>query len=287
MKRFLLVVVAVASVILTRSQDARAEFHAVRVVAFDAGEGGSAGFDQPAAALGEPARFTGVGAFPGVVSAFNPPFMPSEVVSIGEGGSLTLRLSHYLLPGRDGHDLGVFTNVGFIDNDFPNGVASDPLSASAGTFGADAAVLEVSPNGVDWTTVGETLFDLPTVGYRDVTNPFAGEPGSEPTDFNKPFTGSLDNFAGLAYADMLDLLDGSGGGKWLDLAGTDLAFIGWIRFSVPDDGNAATSLKFDLDAVSVNTLAAGPAVPEPSSMVIASIVAIGALVFCVGQRRPA
>ena len=57
-----------------------------------------------------------------------------------------------------------------------------------------------------------------------------------PSDFQKPFTGNLSSFNGLRYfdaanPDMLDLLAGSGGGKWLDISGTGLAQVGFIRFS--------------------------------------------------------
>ena len=60
------------------------------VVSYDAGSGGADGYTDPTAALGEPTRFTGEGVWPSVVSQFNPPFMPSELVSIGIGGELVL-----------------------------------------------------------------------------------------------------------------------------------------------------------------------------------------------------
>lgn len=268
---------------------ANAATHAAKVVALQSGDGAAPGFGDPSAALGEPSRFTGVGAFPGVVSAFNPPYMPGELVSIGEGGFVTLQLSNFLLTDAAQLDLGVFTNVGFIDNDFPNGRASDPLSAEAGTFGADAATLEVSADGVTWVPVGETLFDLPTVGYSDVTNPFAGEAGTVPSDFGKPYAGTLADLAGLNYAnpagaDILETLDGSGGGTWLNLSDAGLDQIGWLRFSVADDGDAETHNKFELDGVSLNNASVGPAVPEPSTLALASLLAL--LTWSRQRQRP-
>src|SRR5262245_19793021 len=72
--------------------------YAAAVVSYNAGATPAAGFITPAASLGSPERLTGEGSFPGVVSPFNPPFLASEIVSVGEGGQITLRLSHYVLP---------------------------------------------------------------------------------------------------------------------------------------------------------------------------------------------
>ena len=69
--------------------------------------------------------------FLGVVSPFNPPFGQNEIVSVGEGGHIMLRLSHYAIPQAAGPEIGVFENVGLIDINYPNGQAGSP----AGTFG--------------------------------------------------------------------------------------------------------------------------------------------------------
>ncbi|MDZ4781120.1 MAG: PEP-CTERM sorting domain-containing protein [Planctomycetia bacterium] len=279
--------IVLLTVMLATRSEVRAASFAAQVNEFVVGQGAAAGFDNPATALGSPARFTGVGVFPGVVSAFNPPYLASEVVSIGEGGVLELQLANFILPSALGRDLGVFVNVGLIDNDYPNGVASNPLSATAGTFSADAVLLEVSANGHDWVSLGSQLFDVPTIGYSDVVSPFADTPGSAPSDFGLPFDGALADLAGLTYfdavaPDILDLFAGSGGGTWLDLESTGLERIGWVRFSVLDDGNPSTSPKFDLDAVSVANSAVGPAVPEPSAIALALI---GLTAFAAANRR--
>lgn len=258
---------------LGSNAQARGASYAAQVSNYVAGDGAAAGFDIPAAALGEPTRLTGVGVFPGVVSSFNPPYLTSEIVSIGEGGALELQLANYLLPSAAGAELGVFTNVGLIDADYPNGVAANPLSATEGSFGADSATLEVSADGTSWVSLGERLFDVPAIGYSDVTNPFAETAGSSPSDFGKPFEGALADLGGLSYfdangADILDAFAGSGGGNWLDLSATGLDKIGWLRFSLPDDGNPATQFKFELDAVSIAHDAVGPAVPEPNTAAI-------------------
>jgi len=155
------------------------------------------------------------------------------------------------------------------DNSFPSGQAGSP----PGTFGVDSAQVEVSENGLTWESLGIITFDVPTNGYTDLANPFSSTPGSSPADFQQPFTGSLSDFGGLPYfdasnPDILDLLAGSGGGTWLDISGTSLSQVGYLRFSVADDGDGLTSLNFELDAVSIASDALGAAVPEPSSMVL-------------------
>ncbi|MEX2168997.1 MAG: hypothetical protein WD851_06785 [Pirellulales bacterium] len=253
--------------------------HAVSVDSYDAGATPAAGFTTAPAALGEPTRFTGVGAFPGAVTLFNPPYLNSEIVSIGEGGQLTLRLSHYVLPQAAGPHLGVFTNAGFIETDFPSGRAGDPV----GTFGVDSAVVEVSENGLEWESLGLRTFDIPTNGYTDLTSPFSDTPGDAPTDFWKPFGGTLSQFNGTRYAsDMLRLLAGSGGGTWLDLSNTGLAQVGYVRFSVLDDGDDNTGLNFELDGVSISRVAMGTAVPEPGTLAWG---AVGLWLAAVGWRR--
>lgn len=235
--------------------------HAASVVSYDAGmTPAPGGFTVAAAALGEPTRFTGVGAFPGAVTMFNPPYLTSEIVSIGEGGQLTLRLWNFAKPQTAALHLGVFTNAGFIETDFPSGLAGDPV----GTFGVDSAVVEVSEDGALWQSLGEITFDIPTNGYTDLASPFSDVPGGVESDFSKPFAGTLSDFNGMRYApEMLSLLDGSAGGTWLDLSSVGVAQVGYVRFSVLDDGNARTSLNFELDGVAISSTAMGTRVPEP------------------------
>jgi hypothetical protein len=252
---------------------AQAQF-AAGVVSYDPGAKSASGLTNASAALGEPERFTGEGGFPGVVSPFNPPFLGSEIVSVGEGGHITLRLSHYAVPQAVGPEIGVFENVGLIDTDFPNGQAGMP----AGTFGPiDSAIVDVSTDGATWVSLGSVAFDVPTNGYTDLTDPFSSVAGSVPSDFQQPFTGSLASFDGLPYhdagaPDMLGLLAGSGGGTWLDISATGLTQVGFIRFSLADDFDANTRLNFELDAVSIAHAAVGALlVPEPAPIILGGL----------------
>ena len=265
------------SIAISISFEASAQ-HAVQVTSYDSGTTPAIDFESglplnlKSSALGEPSRFTDDPFFPGVVSPFNAPYKRGQLLSVGESGYVTLRLSNYALAQPGGREIGVFAHAGLIDVAFPTGQASDPAAA----FSVDTAFVEVSADGSTWFAIGDVTFDIPTNGYNDVSDPFAPSRGSLPSDFQKPFVGSLSSFDGLAHSpDVLNLLDGSGGGNWLDIP-AGLSQVGFIRFSVADDGNPNFNTNFELDAVSVAHAASGaPTIPEPSSLLLLGIVLLG------------
>lgn len=234
---------------------------AVEVMGFDPGSTATFGFDDPETSLGEPERFTGeMLGFPSVVSPFSPAFGSDELVSIGEGGHLTVRFARPIVDDpthRFGVDLIIFGNGGFIDDSFPDGVVGDP----AELFGLDRARLELSVDGSDWVDAGEfTEGFAPAMGYQD-GGAFDSVPGTIPTDFTRAIDPTLDaqDFAGLGLAQVRDLYDGSGGGTGIDVAGLPGADTGFVfaRISVPDDGDSATFLNAEVEALAV--------VPAPGS----------------------
>ena len=230
-----------------------AAFFADLVVSYVPGAGVTA-LNHPSAAIGSPYSITGEEiAFPNVLSPMNPAFEPGQVVQIGNGGHITLRLGHFALL-TSGPEIGVINNVGLIDMNFPSGTATNPAAA----FGDDTARVEVSEDGLVWVDLGAMLFNLPANFYINA-GPFDTMPPTSPllANFGKPFTGSLSTFDGLNYSAILAALDGSGGGTWLDLSGTGLNQIGYIRFSL--DENATTT--FELDAVVIANNAVGPMLP--------------------------
>lgn len=244
--------------------------YASSVVSYTAGTTPVAGYTSPTVALGEPERMTGEGfGIPGVVSMFNPPFGTDELVSIGEGGQITLEFNTPILDSPAnlfGADFILFTNAGFADTNYPNGQIDNP----PGFFGVDDALVEVSADGSNWFTVSTNLADglFPTQGFLD-GGPFDVAAGSVPTNFQKPVDPSLTvaDFAGLTYADALALYDGSGGGTPVDIASTGLSSVNFVRISVLDDSNALTSLNFELDAIS--------GVPEPMTLGLLSLGLLG------------
>src|SRR2546428_9427797 len=113
MKKVRLSVLALASLFATFN--ATAQF-ADTVTGYNPGTGFSPGYTNATAALGEPSRVT-PGTYGGPVTPFNPPYLPSQLVSIGTGGSLTVKFDkpvHDHPRNRFGIDFIIFGNPGFI-----------------------------------------------------------------------------------------------------------------------------------------------------------------------------
>jgi len=267
-------VLGAAALLLAASQGLAAA--ADQVVAFDPGT--ETVRANSAAALGTPDGITGENSgFGGnVLSPFSPAFESDEIVRMrGQGAGITLRLSNFAID-VPGPDIGVIANVGLIDTAFPNGQAGDPVS----TFAAPRqAMVEVSENGADFVSLGTVVFENPADYFVDVTNPYQSTPGSVPADFGKPFTGSLSDFSGLNYGEMKTLLDGSIGGTWLDIGGSGLSRVGYVRFTTV----AANGYDFVLDSVLVADDATGGAVPEPGSITL--LLAGGGCIVAARRRH--
>src|SRR5210317_750639 len=85
--------------------------------------GAASALTNPYAAPGSPAPVVGEGTGSGAIySPFNPHYEAAEVVQIGEGGDLTLRLRSRVATAPGVPEIGLFTNVGLIDGDYPNGL---------------------------------------------------------------------------------------------------------------------------------------------------------------------
>ncbi len=236
-------------------------------------------YTNPSGAVGLPVGDTGYGA----LTPFNPAFSTSHLLGIGAGGSATIRLSGPILINSTAK-LGVFENTGIVDVD-PESAFDGFFNFTAGgrgivgnpprTFGGGIASVSVSSDGVNFVPVTALPieFNIPSTAYTDNDiNLGLGTIGTQPTDYFKPFTGTLSDFANLRYndpdsnPDMLTLLDGSAGGTWLDLSSIPLGTVSYVRFDVPDNGRLL------IDAVT--------AIPEPAALSMGL-----AFTFIVRRRR--
>src|SRR6185503_399049 len=122
-------------------------------------------------------------------------------------------------------------------------------------------------------------FDLtmPSNAFLDTTLMLSGgvraSGGTMPADPYLPFTGSLNDFAGLTYPQMLALFKGSFGGAWVDFASSGLEQVQYVRFDVP------VGKRLVLDAVT--GVSAGGTVPEPASLGL-----LGVAAALLSFRRP-
>ena len=230
------------------------------VMDYDAGSGYVGGYTNPEAAIG--ALPTDTGEFMGMVfyvTPFNGPYSPDDIVSVGRGGYLTLALENYAL-ATDGFEIGIFSYQQFNQDGWPDGGTNDPVALFRAS---QKAVIEVSANGTEWVALngGDVITcDIPASAFSDIA-------GTVAADFGSPFTGLLSDFDGQeTVQDVLNVYGGSAGGTWVDISGTGLDYVGFIRFLVPE--GALNS--FELEGVSVATGALGDlvVVPEPCTVAL-------------------
>jgi hypothetical protein len=258
------VLVASVSLTMCASLAAASDPFATQMLGYAQGTNPVAGFTTPTAALGEPARMSGTLAFPSAVTPFSPPYLSTQIVSIGEGGSLTLGFDHPVTndPSNPfGLDLLIFGNTFYHDPTF--------TGTAAGVVSAGGGIVEVSDDLNTWITVSGAAADslFPTLGYADLTNPYAESPGSVLSDFTRPVNPAF-NAIGMNFAQIVAAYDGAGGGSGVDLGPTGLNSIRYIRITNP----VGSGVTVEIDGVSD--------VPSPAA---AAVLVGGALVS--GRRR--
>ncbi|MCU0770478.1 MAG: hypothetical protein MUE94_01740 [Verrucomicrobia bacterium] len=211
MKTSLIVALALAGAV---SVSQAADF-AEGVVDYHPGTHPAPGYTNAVAALGEPTRINPWG---DAVTPFNPPYSTGDIVSLGEGGSLTIEFHTPVLnhPCNEyGLDFIIYGNSGFIvTNDF-NWETFEWIGApttDGSLFGANFGTtrVAVSKDGVHFYTLDPARAPtvdqlLPTDPEGDVHTP--PPPGLAPEDF-----------AGLTDLEVAGLYSGSAGGAGYDLA---------------------------------------------------------------------
>jgi hypothetical protein len=255
--------------------DVAAAVFATEVISYTPGTG-PVDFRNAISATGSPDGLTGESfpLFANVLSPFSPAYESDEIVIVGDGGQLTLRLGAPVHVGS-GREIGVISNVGVMDvsgwPDPPASTATNP----AEFFGGGVGEVLVSQDGSSFVSLGQVNFNMPANYYTDV-GAYSNTRGTEAADFGVPFIASPCDFDGKTYEQMKTLLNGSGGGTWIDLSPSGLSEVNYIRFVVADDGVASTYLA--IDAVVASHLA----VPEPAAMGV--MVLVGAMLL---RRRRA
>ena len=248
MKRIIIILLGFAA--LPGASETRATQFAAEVVSYKSGVGFAtdwstgAGYTNKDAIVGPPARET-PGKWGGPITPFSPPYLLGQILSIGEGGEVTLKFGK---PIRDesinpfGLDFLVFGGAGFTitNGDFGGGGITD------GTlFGQDDGEtrVSVSADGDAWF-----VLDPKRAPAFDAYHPTDGS-----GDFGLPVNPALDkgDFAAGGLAKFTELYDGSGGGTGYDLgwavdaAGKPVALaqVRFVRLEV-------LSGKAEIDAVS-------------------------------------
>jgi len=214
MLKIQLFALALASSLL--SLTARAQY-AEAVVSYIPGAGFSPGFTNPAAALGEPSRIT-PGTFGGAVDPFDPPYRASQLVSIGAGGSLTVKFGRPVINhprNRFGIDFIIFGNSGFIITN-----ALDPNTFDwIGTPATDGSLFgnNVGASRVSVSRDGAVFYELNSTVALPVD---ALLPTDGSGDFHVPADPNLTqaDFAGLTLAGIRALYYGSAGGAGYDIS---------------------------------------------------------------------
>lgn len=215
------------------------------------------------------------------VTPFTPAYDSAAVTVVRPGGHITLHFAQTVSDAA-GRDIGVFgiTGLAAAGDSSGNSVFAAPGPA---TFSESAAIVSVSQTGAPGSFVAlnagnPIAFNIPANAFLDTALTYDSQfgyvsgaaGGSLPANPFKPFNGSLSDFSGLSYSQMLTLLNGSAGGTWLDLAGTGLPSINYIRFDVP----STAQYQFFLDAVT--------AVPEPASL---GLFTLGSLLLLRRRSR--
>lgn len=243
-----------------------------QVVSYQAGTNLVAGYDNAQVAIGEPSKFTPDATWgDSDVTMFSGAWKTDQVVSIGAGGHLTVKFDQAVEDdplNPYGIDLLIFGNTGFSDSAWPDGIVG-------GIFN-EPAVIQVSQDNNTWYTISDVFADdlWPTQGYTDTSGPYNAD-GTVPSDFLMPMNPSitLDSVIGLNYAQMLSLYNGSAGGTGVDISGTGLAWIQYVKIY---------QLETDDWSTEIDALADVAAVPEPISL---AVLLLGLPALAAPKRR--
>lgn len=211
-------------------------------------------FNDANAALGRPTLQTsGDGWFIPVdenvpVVPLYQPFRAFEIVTIGNGGQLTVRFNHPVADDKNnayGIDFIIYGNASAIigvEQEWTNGNPEE--SIVGGSVSAEPGIVAVSQDGQNWYyfSSGPYADDFaPTASYAwdDVNDVWAEE--LDPTRPVDPTLAPSD-FAGKTVAQMIAAYDGSAGGTGFDIGVLGLEWIQYVRIEDDPDSNVTTEI---------------------------------------------
>jgi hypothetical protein len=231
------------------------------------GSGADPSYNDPTAALGAPSQVT-PGLYGGPVDPFDPPYLSSQIVGLGAGGSLTLHFDTPILNAAHayGVDFIIFGHSGFniTNGDYAGGGITD---GSFFTGGTSLSRISVSADGTNFYTLNPSL-------ARQIDGLYPTDGSGDPlAAVNPALTQSA--FAGDGLAGIRSLYGGSAGGMGFDLSmaqdgfgnPVSMPFANFVRIDVLSDVAY-------IDAVSV--------VPEPGGW---ALVMLGVVAWCWRASR--
>ena len=212
MKKSCLLALVITSALSINAAFADDNF-AKSVIAYNPGTGFAAGYTNPATVLGAPSQ---INPYTEAVDPFGPPYGTAQIVSLGAGGSLTIKFDdevHNRSRNPFGLDFIIFGNSGFIitnDYDLVNydWVGTPATDGSLFANNTGATRVSVSRDGKKFYVLNPApLADglFPTDG--------AGEPE---VPVNPALTAA--NFAGQTLDGIRALYRGSAGGTGYDIS---------------------------------------------------------------------
>ena len=251
-------------------------------------------YDNALAALGRPTvDTTGDGWFVPLsdlmpVVPVNPPSRAYEIVTIGNGGSLTVKFDHAVLndPANPyGLDFTIFSNAFQLGDGVSGWTNGDPADFTLGSTALmTLANVWVSQDGVTWHSFDNGPMAggyAPTLGrVYDTANP-DNSLGTwnlwwgEATDPTLPIDPDLEpaDFTGMTVAGIAQIYGQSAGGTGFDIG---LLGLGWIQYvRVTDDPNSSATTEID-------AFADVAPVPEPGTT---ALVVTAALTVWAWHRR--
>ncbi len=215
MKKIQLFALALAGLTLTFTSHAGVSGFADSVATYDPGVGYVPHFTNSAVVLGQPST---INPFGEATDVFDPPYGTDQILSIGAGGSLTVKFKTPILnhpKNRFGIDFMIFGNSGFIitnDFDFTTFTFVGTPATDGSLFGNNPAEtrVSVSRDGDNFYVLNPAL--APTVD------------GLWPTDASGDFHTPVDpaltqtDVAGLTQAGIQAFYYGSAGGTGYDIS---------------------------------------------------------------------